>query len=122
MKLKCKKCDKEVEPEIRRKILHHTAYCPDCGSYIKHVKQSKDKGVKITTEDGEEREDNGRELPEFTFGQYAGLPIYEFDSESHLSYLEWARRESGVWLRLSRITRNAIKEKLKEHQGCSVDQ
>jgi uncharacterized Zn finger protein len=66
--MKCLKCSSDLPPIIKETPPHKTAYCANCGQYIKHVRQQpeddftlffgkyKDRNVKSMLEVKEERE------------------------------------------------------------------
>jgi hypothetical protein len=37
--LHCKQCAVDVQPVIKKRSIHNSAFCPICDSYIKHVQQ-----------------------------------------------------------------------------------
>ena len=41
MTLDCKQCGAFDEPKVKITSLHHTAYCGNCGAYIKHLPKNR---------------------------------------------------------------------------------
>lgn len=71
MELYCKSCSKDIEPIIKKRGIHTSAFCPICDSYIKHVTQQSDDFIMY-------------------FGKYKGQSIKELAStKDGYNYLLW---------------------------------
>ena len=83
--LTCPKCGSHEYNVVERNT-HKTAYCDDCGCYIKHLPQGKPFV--------------------FMFGKFKGVPLAEMKSKEQLNYLHWI---------LSSDMNNTIKTKVITH-------
>jgi uncharacterized protein (DUF3820 family) len=75
MKITCNRCIKDVDPRIV-KGTHITAYCSECGSYIKHLPKDRSHQKDFT-------------LP---FGKFKGIAISDMHSKERIDYLKWVLR------------------------------
>ncbi len=87
-KIKCNRCQKDVEPILSASGKHLRADCPDCGKYIKFLPQM----------------DIDHEMP---FGEYKGKKISEIEDKK---YLKWFLKN----IKSSPGIKFAVENKLKE--------
>lgn len=80
----CKKCGSTAYT-LTETVLHNTAFCANCGAYIKHV---------------------AKEKPTFHFGKYNGQAV---DSVNDILYMEWVLKK----VRLSARMRKAVAERVE---------
>lgn len=75
--LRCRECG-SVDYIIKDQPPHKTAYCTNCGSYIKNIKQ---------------------EDLTIWFGKYKGMKVSEMNSPDQKSWLLWAFKNASSMLR-----------------------
>ena len=93
-KLHCRNCQKEVSFRTEMKSGQNTAYCNECGKYLKNVPYEKDKY--------------------FYVGKYSGICISQIED---LSYLRWAFDN----MKLSPAYKEAVKNQIDKLQKRSLE-
>lgn len=70
MDINCQKCGLVNDYSIKQAGPHQSAYCNNCGSYIKHLPQENKPIV-------------------FYFGKYKGMALHDMTLPEHVSWLNW---------------------------------
>lgn len=89
--ISCKKCGLINDYKIEKRGVHDSAFCNNCGSWIKHLPQKFDPKKEFI-------------LP---FGKYKGEPLSMMVSDEERRYLQWIIQQDWV--------KPNILEKIKKH-------